>query len=41
MKYVESDFSSQWLSNSLFENLEGYQGQGSQGTPGESGLVSS
>ena len=24
MKQVESDFSSKWLSNSLFENLEGY-----------------
>ena len=24
MKQVESDFSSQWLSNSFFENLEGY-----------------
>ena len=24
MKQAESDFSSQWLSNSLFKNLEGY-----------------
>ena len=29
MKWVESDFSSQWLSNSLFKNLEGYLSHGS------------
>ena len=29
MKQAESDFSSQWLSNSLFENLEGYLFHGS------------
>ena len=29
MKQVESDFSSQWLYNSLFENLEGYLSHGS------------
>ena len=29
MKQAESDFSSQWLSNSLFENLEGYLSHGS------------
>ena len=29
MKQVESDFSSQWLSNSLFKNLEGYLSHGS------------
>ena len=29
MKQVESDFSSQWLSNSLFKNLEGYFSHGS------------
>ena len=29
MKQVESDFSSQWLSNSLFKNLEGYLSYGS------------
>ena len=28
MKQAESDFSSQWLSNSLFENLEGYLSHG-------------
>ena len=28
MKQMESDFSSQWLSNSLFENLEGYLSHG-------------
>ena len=28
MKQAESDFSSQWLSNSLFENLEGYLSNG-------------
>ena len=32
MKQVESDFSSQWLSNSLFENLEGDLSQGSFST---------
>ena len=29
MNQVESDFSSQWLSNSLFRNLKGYLSQGS------------
>ena len=29
MKQAESDFSSQWLSNSLFENLERYLSHGS------------
>ena len=29
MKQVEADFSSQWLSNSLFKNLEGYLSYGS------------
>ena len=29
MKQVESDFFSQWLSNSLFKNLEGYFPHGS------------
>ena len=29
MKQTESDFSSQWLSNSLFKNLEGYLSYGS------------
>ena len=29
MKQAESDFSSQWLSNSLFKNLEGYLSHGS------------
>ena len=29
MKQAESDFSSQWLSNSLFKNLEGYFPHGS------------
>ena len=29
MKQVESDFSSQWLSNSLFRNLKGYLSHGS------------
>ena len=29
MKQVESDFSSQWLSNYLFKNLEGYLSHGS------------
>ena len=28
MKQAESDFSSQWLSKSLFENLEGYLSHG-------------
>ena len=28
MKQAEFDFSSQWLSNSLFENLEGYLSNG-------------
>ena len=28
LKQAESDFSSQWLSNSLFENLEGYLSHG-------------
>ena len=28
MKQVEADFSSQWLSNSLFKNLEGYLSHG-------------
>ena len=32
MKQAESDFSSQWLSNSLFENLEGYLSHGSFST---------
>ena len=32
MKQEESDFSSQWLSNSLFENLEGYLSHGSFST---------
>ena len=32
MKQAESDFSSQWLSNSLFENLEGDLSQGSFST---------
>ena len=32
MKQMESDFSSQWLSNSLFENLEGYLSHGSFST---------
>ena len=32
MKQVESDFSSQWLSNSLFKNLEGYLSHGSFST---------
>ena len=32
MKQVESDFFSQWLSNSLFENLEGYLSHGSFST---------
>ena len=32
LKQAESDFSSQWLSNSLFENLEGYLSHGSFST---------
>ena len=32
MKQVEFDFSSQWLSNSLFENMEGYLSHGSFST---------
>ena len=32
MKQVESDFSSQWLSNYIFENLEGYLSHGSFST---------
>ena len=32
MKQMESDFSSQWLSNALFENLEGYLSHGSFST---------
>ena len=32
MKQAESDFSSQWLSNSLFENLKGYLSHGSFST---------
>ena len=32
MKQAEADFSSQWLSNSLFENLEGYLSHGSFST---------
>ena len=32
MKQVEFDFSSEWLSNSLFENMEGYLSHGSFST---------
>ena len=32
LKQAEYDFSSQWLSNSLFENLEGYLSHGSFST---------